>query len=178
MCNFCSKVVKLGYCDYLMGRIFWPSIIAIGQKLRIFCLWPNFGPVANFWHQSLVPPEGLMQFLPSFNHAWQLLLAKFFELVKLEFWHPWGPPKPSGGQESNFNSLFPAPIHEGHTLSIWFGYYEWFPRSFVTYIVMNKAKSTSKYLLDVYKTGQTHFFVLFFWGGGRGFTLQKSTSQT
>ena len=121
----------------------------------------------------LALPEGLMQFLPSFNHAWQLLLARFFDLAKLEFW-PLRPPDLPGVQGSNFISLFPAHCHEGHTLSIWFGYYEWFPRSFVTYIVMNKAKSTSKYLLDVYKTAQTHFFV--FWGG-RGFTLQKSTSQ-
>ena len=40
------------------------------------------------------------------------------------------------------NSLFPAPIHEGHTLSIWFGYYEQFPRSFSTDVVTDKAKLT------------------------------------
>ena len=91
------------------------------------------------------------------------MLARFFDLAKLEFW-PLRPPDLPGVQGSNFISLFPAHCHEGHTLSIWFGYYEWFPRSFVTYIVMNKAKSTSKYLLDVYKTAQTHFFV--FWGAG------------
>ena len=95
----------------------------------------------------LAPPEGLMQFLPSFNHAWQLLLAKFFDLVKLKFW-PLGPPEPPGGQGSNLNSLFPALQHEGHTLSIWFGYYERFPRSFATHVFTDKAKSTSKYLLD------------------------------
>ena len=99
----------------------------------------------------LAPPEGLMQFLPSFNHAWQLLLAKFFDLVKLEFWPP-GPPEPPGGQGSNLNSLFPALRHEGHTLSIWFGYYERFPRSFAIYGVPNKAKSTFKYLLDIETT--------------------------
>ena len=41
----------------------------------------------------LAPTEGLMQFLLSINHAWQLLLAKFFDLVKLEFW-PLAAPRP------------------------------------------------------------------------------------
>ena len=36
-----------------------------------------------------------MKFLSSLYHAWQLLLAKFFDLVKLEFWPP-GPPSPLG----------------------------------------------------------------------------------
>ena len=57
----------------------------------------------------LAPPEGLMKFLSSLYHAWQLLLAKFFDLVKLEFWPP-GPPEPPAGQGSNLNSLFPALI--------------------------------------------------------------------
>ena len=43
----------------------------------------------------LAPPEGLTKFLSSLYHAWQLLLAKFFDLVKLEFWPP-GPPSPLG----------------------------------------------------------------------------------
>ena len=41
----------------------------------------------------LAPPEGLMTLLSSLYYAWQLLLAKFFDLVKLEFWPP-GPPEP------------------------------------------------------------------------------------
>ena len=58
-----------------------------------------------------------------------------------------------GGQGSNLNSLFPALQHEGHTLSIWFCYYEWFLRSFATDVVTNKAKSRCKYLLDdTYRT--------------------------
>ena len=60
----------------------------------------------------LAPPEGLMKFLSSLYHAWQLLLAKFFDLVKLEFWPP-GPPEPPGGQGSNLNSLFRALRWEG-----------------------------------------------------------------
>ena len=115
----------------------------------IFIPFPNWPKIPNgifFSHYRntrkpalrvfLAPPEGLMTFLSSLYHAWQLLLAKFFDLVKLEFWPP-GPPEPPGGQGSNLNSLFPALQHEGHTLSIWFGYYERFPRSFATYGVTN-----------------------------------------
>ena len=43
----------------------------------------------------LAPLEGLTKFLSSLYHAWQLLLAKFFDLVKFEFWPP-GPPSPLG----------------------------------------------------------------------------------
>ena len=43
----------------------------------------------------LAPPEGLTKFLSSLYHAWQLLLAKFFDLMKLEF-DPWGPQAPWG----------------------------------------------------------------------------------
>ena len=40
----------------------------------------------------LAPMEGLTKFLSSLYHAWQLLLSKFFNLVKLEFC----PPGPAG----------------------------------------------------------------------------------
>ena len=98
----------------------------------------------------LAPPEGLMKFLSSLYHAWQLLLAKFFDLVKLEFW-PSGPPEPPGGQGSNLNSLFRALRWEGFALSIWFGYYKRFPRTFAHYPDTDKPKSTRKYLFDCSK---------------------------
>ena len=95
----------------------------------------------------LAPPEGLMKFLSSLYHAWQLLLAKFFDLVKLEFW-TLGPLEPPWGQGSNLNSLFRALQWEGFALSIWFGYCKRFLRSFAHYALTNKPKSTRKYLLD------------------------------
>ena len=36
----------------------------------------------------LAPPQGLAKFLSFLCYAWQLLSAKFFDLVKLEFWTP------------------------------------------------------------------------------------------
>ena len=95
----------------------------------------------------LAPPEGLTKFLSSLYHAWQLLLAKFFDLVKLEFW-PSGPPEPPGGQGSNLNSLFRALRWEGFALSIWFGYYKRFPRTLKHSAYTDKPKSTRKYLFD------------------------------
>ena len=95
----------------------------------------------------LAPPEGLMTFLSSLYHAWQLLLAKFFDLVKLEFWPP-GPPEPPGGQGSNLNSLFRALRWEGLPLSIWFCYYKRFLRTFTRSGVTETHKSIRKYLFD------------------------------
>ena len=85
----------------------------------------------------LAPPEGLTKFLSSLYHAWQLLLAKFFDLVKLEFW-PSGPPSPIGVGGSNLNSLFRALWHEDLALSIWFGYYKRFLRSLAINMVRNQ----------------------------------------
>ena len=66
-----------------------------------------------------------------------------------------------GRQRPNSNSLFHAPIHEGVTLSIWFGYYKQFLRSFKLYAVTNRPKSTRKYLLDVYILASSFIFHLF-----------------
>ena len=105
----------------------------------------------------LAPPEGLTKFLSSLYHAWQLLLAKFFDLVKLEFWPP-GPPEPPGGQGSNLNSLFRALRWEGLPLSIWFCYYKRFLRTFTRSGVTDTHKSTRKYLFDELKSMVGGFF--------------------
>ena len=116
----------------------------------------------------LAPPEGLTKFLSSLYHAWQLLLAKFFDLVKLEFWTP-GPPEPPGGQGSNLNSLFRALRWEGFALSIWFGYYKRFPRTLKHSAYTDKPKSTRKYLFDLRviwlakSTIKSHSTPLIFW---------------
>ena len=74
-----------------------------------------------------------MHFLSSLKHTWQLLLAKFFDLMKFEFEPLRGSPecpRAPRGRGSNSNSLFRAPMHEDLTLSIWFGYYKRYLRSF------------------------------------------------
>ena len=101
----------------------------------------------------LAPPEGLMTFLSSLYHAWQLLLAKFFDLVKLEFWPP-GPPEPPGGQGSNLNSLFCALIHEGFGLrSDIFGLNQRFPRLLMCNNTETEWRTMSKYVLDAISVG-------------------------
>ena len=137
------------------SKLEWPCHERSLQFQHFFFCYETRKPASRVF---LAPPEGLMQLLSSLNHAQQLLLAKFFDLMKLEFWPP-GPPEPPGGQGSNLNSLFPALQHEGHTLSIWFGYYERFPRSFATHVFTDKAKSTSKYLLDWQKNNGYQFFI-------------------
>ena len=116
------------------------------SHLKVFSSWieATRKPASRVF---LAPPEGLMTFLSSLYHAWQLLLAKFFDLVKLEFWPP-GPPEPPGGQGSNLNSLFRALRWEGLPLSIWFCYYKRFLRTLAYYAVTHKPKSTHKYLFN------------------------------
>ena len=87
-------------------------------------------------------------FLSPLKHTPQLLLIKFFDLMKFDFDPPGTHPSDPGLQGSNSNSLFRALQHEDLTLSIWLGYYKRFPRSFATQTVMNTPKSTRKYLLD------------------------------
>ena len=140
----------------MRGSLQWKSFFPSYQLIKTNCRFD--GDIRQFSHYRttrkptsrvfLAPPEGLMTFLSSLYHAWQLLLAKFFDLVKLEFWPP-GPPEPPGGQGSNLNSLFRALRWEGFALSIWFGYYKRFLRSFAYYPVTDKAKSTRKYLFDI-----------------------------
>ena len=72
-------------------------------------------------------------------------------------------------QGPNSNSLFRALIGEGFSLSIWFGYYKRFLRSFVLSPVTNRPKSTRKYLLDFGKSvfvdwlKELHNFQNLFW---------------
>ena len=89
-----------------------------------------------FWHPQGPPiapaaPRGQgvipIAFLSSLKHTWQLLLAKFFDLMKFEFEPLRGSPecpRAPRGRGSNLNSLCCAPMHEGLTLSIWLGYYK------------------------------------------------------
>ena len=123
-----------------------------------------------FWHPQgppIAPPaprgQGVIPnaFLSSLKHTWQLLLATFFDLMKFEFEPLRGSPecpRAPRGRGSNSNSLFRAPMHEDLTLSIWFGYYKRFPRSFAGYTVTNKPKSTRKYLLDFTSNKNLHNF--------------------
>ena len=120
----------------------WKSLVISPYDETL--IWITRKPASRVF---LAPPEGLMTFLSSLYHAWQLLLAKFFDLVKLEFW-PQGPPEPPGGQGSNLNSLFRALWWEGFALSIWFSNYKWFLRTLPYYGFTNKPKSTRKYLFD------------------------------
>ena len=124
------------YFTLVLGMRFWDSMNLDIVDTRKPASWV-----------FLAPLEGLTKFLSSLYHAWQLLLAKFFDLVKLEFWPP-GPPEPPGGQGSNLNSLFRALRWEGFALSIWFGYYERFLRTLKHSTFTNKPKSTRKYLYD------------------------------
>ena len=60
-------------------------------------------------------------------------VSKIFWLDEILFWPPRHRPEWSRaprGQGSNLNSLFRALRHEDLNLSIWLGYYKWFPRSF------------------------------------------------
>ena len=55
--------------------------------------------------------------------------------------------------KQNLNSLFRAPISESFALSIWFGYYKRFLRTFECYADTNKHKSICKYSFDMYSRG-------------------------
>ena len=65
-------------------------------------------------------------------------------------------------QKPNSNSLFRALIQKGFTLSIWFGYYEWFLRALAYYGFSDKPKSDRKYLFELtdFTSGITRAFLL------------------
>ena len=128
-CNYCDGIFSQIHflVRVLSDEMFWASFILMGSILYNFVAWYvipldfNFDLVVKYNYNYtrkpasrvfLAPPEGLTKFLSSLYHAWQLLLAKFFDLVKLEFWPP-GSPEPPGGKGSNLNSLFPALWWEG-----------------------------------------------------------------
>ena len=140
----CPKGIRENYVVLRDAPIWNKSYMASELICKLFHLalsvWTTRKPASRVF---LAPPEGLTKYLSSLYHAWQLLLAKFFDLVKLEFWPP-GPLEPPGGQGSNLNSLFRALRWEGLPLSIWFGYYKRFPRSFKRSTVTNRPKSTRK----------------------------------
>ena len=89
---FCSLLTYKSI-QYLIWKIWLISVWRMKAKVLLWLLiWFTRKPASRVF---LAPPEGLTKFLSSHYHAWQLLLSKFFDSVKLEFWPP-GPHKPPG----------------------------------------------------------------------------------